>query len=510
MGYCDIRKILTLKKEEKEVKYKIGELTGSQRKRVEELLRKNEDIFIKGKYEVGRTNIVKHTINTGDEKPIKQRARRLSVKEKELEKEHIEEMLKKGIIRKSKSSWASSIVFVQKKGGEMRFCVDYRKLNKITKKDNHPLPRIDEMLDKFEGSQWFSSIDLASAYWQVEMDEKDIEKTAFITNEGLYEFLVMPFGLCNAPATFQRLMHEVLGNLIYTKAPVYLDDIIIHSKTFEQHLKDIDEVFGKLRDARLMSKENKCEFCAPEIKFLGHIIGKDGKKVDPDKVEKVRNYPRPENISQLRGFLGLASYYRKFIKDFSKKVKPMTKLLEGTKREAKKGKWEKEMQKGIRDNEFLEKWGEEQEKSYELMKRVLTETPVLIHPNFEKDFILSTDASGYALGAVLEQEGDDGKLHPVGYASKTLTKLEQKYSTTELECYAVVWGIEKFHHYLYGRKFKVITDHQALTWLMKNENSLKGRRARWVLKMEPYDFEIIYKEGRKHKNADALSRMKHG
>src|SRR5947199_9737422 len=259
-----------------------------------------------------------------------------------------------------------------------------------------------------------------------------------------------------------------------------------------------------------MSKKSKCELCAPEIKFLGYIIGKDGRKVDLDKVEKVKTYSRPENISQLREFLELASYYRKFIKDFSKKVKPMTKLLEETKREAKKGKWEKEMQKGIRDNEFLEKWGEEQEKSYELMKRVLTETPVLIHPNFEKDFILSTDASGYALGAVLKQEGDDRKLHPVGYASKTLTKLEQKYSTTELECYAVVWEIEKFHHYLYGRKFKVITDHKALTWLMKNENSLKGRRARWVLKMELYDFEIIYKEGRKHKNADALSRMKYG
>ena len=194
----------------------------------------------------------------------------------------------------------------------------------------------------------------------------------------------MPFGLCNAPATFQRLMHEVLGNLIYTKAPVYLDDIIIHSKTFEQHLKDIDEVFEKLRDAKLMSKESKCEFCAPEIKFLGHIIGKDGRKVDPNKVEKVKNYPRPENISQLRGFLGLASYYRKFVKDFSKKVKPMTKLLEGTKRGAKKSKWEKEKQKGIKDIEFLEKWGKEQEESYELMKKVLTEIPVLIHPNLRK------------------------------------------------------------------------------------------------------------------------------
>ena len=296
------------------------------------MIQNNEDIFIRGKYEVGRTNVVQHMIETEDEKPIKQKARRLSTKEKEIEKEHIEEMLKKGIIRKSKSPWSSPVVFVPKKGGEIRFCIDYRKLNKVTKKDNHPLPRIDEMLDKFEGSQWFSSIDLASAYWQVEMNEKDIEKTAFITSEGLYESLVMPFGLCNAPATFQRLMHEVLGNLIYTKAPVYLDDIIIHSKTFEQHLKDIEEVFGKLREAKLMSKESKCEFCASEIKFLGHIVGKDGRKVDPDKIEKVKEYPRPENISQLREFLELASYYRKFIKDFSKKAKPLSKLLEGTKR----------------------------------------------------------------------------------------------------------------------------------------------------------------------------------
>ena len=370
--------------EKKEDTYKTENLTTDQQRKVKRVIQKNEDIFIKGKYEVRRTNMVKHTIDTGEEKPIKQKARRLSVKEKEIEKEHIEEMLKKGIIRKSKSPWSSPVVFVPKKGGEIRFCIDYRKLNKVTKKDNHPLPRIDEMLDKFEGSQWFSSIDLASAYWQVEMDERDIEKTAFITSEGLYECLVMPFGLCNAPATFQRLMHEVLGNLIYTKAPVYLDDIIIHSETFEQHLEDIQEVFDRLRDARLMSKESKCEFCAAEIKFLGHIIGRDGRKVDPDKVEKVKNYPRPENISQLRGFLGLASYYRKFIKDFSKKAKPLTKLLEGTKREAKKAKWEKEMLKKMEDSGFIDNWGTEQEESFKTMKKALTETPTLIHPDFER------------------------------------------------------------------------------------------------------------------------------
>src|SRR5438045_3241363 len=356
--------MLTVKAEEKkEDTYKTGNLTTDQQREVKGVIQKNEDIFIKGKYEVGRTNMVKHTIDTGEEKPIKQKTRRLSVKEKKIEKEHIEEMLKKGIIRKSKSPWSSPVVFVPKKGGEIRFCIDYRKLNKITKKDNHPLPRIDEMLDKFEGSQWFSSIDLASAYWQVKMDERDIEKTAFITSEGLYECLVMPFGLCNAPATFQRLMHEVLGNLIYTKALVYLDNIIIHSETFKQHLEDIQEVFDRLRDARLMSKESKCEFCAAEIKFLGHIIGRDGRKVDPDKVKKVKNYSRPENISQLRGFLGLVSYYRKFIKDFSKKAKPLTKLLEGTKREAKKAKWEKEMLKKMEDSGFIDNWRIEQEES---------------------------------------------------------------------------------------------------------------------------------------------------
>jgi hypothetical protein len=496
------------KEKEKKVKYKIGKLTMEQQEKFNRLIERNQDIFVKGKYEVGRTNVTKHGIDVGETKPIKQRARKLSQKEREIEREHIEDMLKKGIIRKSKSPWSSPVVFVPKKGGEIRFCVDYRKLNDVTKKDNHPLPKIDEMLDKFEGSKWFTSIDLASAYWQVEMEEKDIEKTAFITSEGLYENLVMPFGLCNAPATFQRLMHEVLGNLIYTKAPVYLDDIIIHSKTFEQHLQDIEEVFGKLRDARLKSKEGKCEFCAEEIKFLGHVIGKEGRKVDPDKIEKVKNYPRPENISQLRGFLGLASYYRKFIRDFSEKAKPLTELLEGTRRGKKKGKMEKERIKEIKNEEFIKQWGERQEKSFKLMKKALTETPVLIHPDFRKDFTLYTDASGFALGAVLEQIGEDGNSHPVAYGSKTLSKAERNYSTTELECYAVVWGIEKFHHYLYGRKFKVITDHQALIWLRKNENSCKGRRARWVLRLQVYDFDIIYKEGRKHKNADALSRIK--
>jgi len=451
------------------------------------MINQNEDIFSKDKNDLGRTGIIKHTIDTGDTKPISQRAYRVTLKEKEVIKTEVDKMLEKGIIRRSNSPWASPVVLIKKKNGEIRFCIDYRKLNSITRKDSHPLPRIDDMLDTFEGSQWFTTLDLASGYWQVEMEEKDKEKTAFITHEGLYEFNVMPFGLCNAPATFQRLMHMVYGNLIFTKAPVYIDDTNVHSKTFEQHLGDLEEVFGRLRDAKLKLRLEKCYLCFKEIKFLGYIIGSEGMKVDQEKIEKVKNFPIPKNVSELRSFIGLASYYRRFIKDFSKIAKPLTDLFQ------------KE-----RDYE----WNTKQEESFEKLKEKLTTTPVLMFPDFEKEFVLYTDASGYALGAVLSQKGKDEKEHVIAYASKSLTKAEQNYSTTELECYAVIWGIEKFHHYLAGRKFKVVTDHYALKWLQTA--ALKGRRARWILRLQPYDFEVVYKEGRKHKNADTLSRIRNG
>ena len=479
----------------------MGTLTKEQREKFERLIKNNLDIFAKNKKDLGKTTKVKHTIDTGNEKPIKQRFRRFSHKEKETIRKEIETMLENGIIRKSKSPQASPIVLVKKKDGSTRFCIDFRKLNKITKKDNHPLPRIDDMLDKFQGSQWFSSIDLASGYWQVEMDEDDREKTAFIIEEGLYEFNVMPFGLCNAPATFQRLMHEILGDLIYTKAPVYIDDINIHSVTFEQHLKDLEEVFDKIRKAGMKLKLEKCHFCFPEITFLGFVVGKDGIKTDKEKVEKVINFPKPTTITELRGFLGLASYYRRFIKDFSKMSKPLTKLMQGIKYE--KGKKQKDQNKKI---SITENWGKEQEENFNRLKQVLTEAPVLVYPDFEKEFILQTDASKGALGAVLSQVDENGKDHPVAFASRTCNKSEQNYSTTELESLAVVWAVEKFHNYLYGQKFIIETDHNALKFM--DNTDLTGRRARWQIRMMPYDYEIKYKPGRIHKNADALSRMK--
>jgi len=473
-------------KEKETVMYKVGRLTAKQQEDFDDLIKRYGDIFVKDKNKLGRTNVTKHNIDTGNEKPIKQRPYRMSQKEKEVNKEELQKMLKKEVIRKSKSSWSSPVTFVPKKNGEVRYCIDYRKLNQVTKKDNHPLPRIDDILDQMQGSQWFSTIDLASGYWQVEIEEEDKEKTAFITNEGLYEFNVMPFGLCNAPATFQRLMHEVLGDLIYNKAPVYIDDVNVHSKTFEQHLEDLEEVFERIRRSGLKLRMDKCHFCDREIEFLGYIVGKDGIKTSEKIIEKVKNYPRPTNVTEVRGFLGLASYYRRFIKDFSKLAKPITELLR-------------------KDTKF--EWSEKQEKSFQQMKEKLTTAPVLAYPNFEKEFIIYTNASNIALGAVLSQEGDEGEEHVIQYAARSLSRAEQVYTTTEKECLAVIWAVNKFHHYIHGKKCKVVTDHYSLQWL--HTQPIKGGRiGRWIIKLQPYDLEIVHRKGKKHQNVNALSRMK--
>jgi RNase H-like domain found in reverse transcriptase/Reverse transcriptase (RNA-dependent DNA polymerase) len=425
-------------------------------------------------------------------------------------------MLKKNVIQKSDSPWASPVTLVKKPNGKWRFCIDFRKLNEITRKDSHPIPRTDTIFDKFNGSKWYSTMDMASGFWQIEMKEEDREKTAFITHEGLYEWLVMPFGLTNAPATFQRTMQLVLEELFYTIAPVYIDDIIVHSKTFEEHIKDLEKVFKKIRKANLKLGPDKCKFCFNEIKFLGHIVGKDGIKTDLAKIEKVKNYPRPMNITQLRGFLGLAKYYRKFIKDFAKIAKPLNDLTKGFKskpleiRDGIKMKRKKtENEKNRKDEKFTDNWGKKQEEAFEILKEKLINSPVLIYPNFEKEFILYTDASRIALGAVLHQEGEDNKEHVIAYENKTLNKAEQNYSITELECLAVVWAVEKFDYYLEGNKFKIITDHIALKWLF-NKAIPKGRIGRWIARLQPYicNMEIIHKSGKKHTNADALSRIK--
>jgi hypothetical protein len=298
---------------------------------------------------------------------------------------------------------------------------------------------------------------LASGYWQVGMHPDDIEKTAFRTPYGLYEFLVMPFGLSYAPGTFQRLMNYILQEFLNDFVAVYLDDIIIYTKgTFQQHIEQVEKVFQKLREAKLKIKISKCHFCLPNIHFLGHVVGRDGVRPDPEKIEKVKNYPEPKDLTKLRAALGLFSYYRKFVKDFSKIARPLYALLK-------------------KDVHFC--WKKEQQEAFDYLKEALTKAPILGYPDFTEPFIIFTDASKIGLGAILSQRKKDGKEYVIAYASRSLNQAEKNYSVTEQECLAVIWAIKYFQHYLGMCPFELITDHSALKWL-QTAKMPSGKRAR--------------------------------
>ena len=424
-------------------------------------------------------------LNIRDATPISQAPYRMNPQKKEFLHQEIANMEKDGIIRKSTSPWASPVVIVDKKDGTYRICIDYRKLNKVTKPDAFPLPRIDDMLESFGGAQWFTTLDLASGYWQVEMNAEDVEKTAFVTPFGLYEFLVMPFGLSYAPATFQRLMNRVLQEFLGDFVAVYLDDVIIFTKgTFEQHMNYLQQVFEALRITNLKVKLKKCHFCLPNIHFFGHVVGRNGIKPDPGKIEKVKNYPIPTNLTELRAALGLFSYYRKFIKDFSRIAKPMNVLLK-------------------KDIPYV--WTEKQQTAFDRLRQMLMQAPVLSYPDFTKSFTIYTDASGIGLGAVLSQE-QDGKEHVISYASRSLNNAEKNYNVTDQECLAVVWAIKHFQHYLGMKTFEIVTDHSALKWLQTCKMP-KGRRARWIMELQQYNFTIKHRPEKVNSNADALSRI---
>jgi hypothetical protein len=447
-------------------------------------LKEYSDIFVK-EGELGRTEEIQHRIYKENVPPIFQRPYKMSPKEHEIIRKELDKMLAQGAIRPSRSPWASPVVLVRKKDGKIRFCVDFRKINQVTKKDKYPLPNIEEIMDLFGGSEWFSTMDLASGYWQVAIAQEDIEKTAFSTAFGLYEFVVMPFGLTNAPPTFQRLMNRILEEFLRKFVLVYIDDINVYSKTWDEHLQHLRKVFQKIKESGLKLKREKCYFGMTEVKFLGHVIGKEGIKPDPEIIEKIQNYPVPENQKKLRGFLGLASYYRKFIEGFAKIAQPLTKIT---------GK----------NHEF--KWTNEQQQAFEKLKERLMTYPVLRYPNFEKEFILMTDASKEGIGAVLAQEDQDRKEHPIAYFSKALTPCEKNYDTTNMEALAVIQAIKKFRHYLFGQKFKIITDHRALLWLLGTNKSTNSRIVRWRLYLQDFDFTIEHREGKRHLVADALSR----
>ena len=459
-------------------------LDEEQCKSVRKTLLEYQDVFALTDEQLGRTEVVKHEINTGSAKPIKQRLRRLPHYAVDEVDRQVDDMLKRGIIEHSNSPWAAGVVLVRKKDNTLRFCVDYRDLNAVTLKDAHALPKIDETLDTLSGVSWFSTLDLRCGYWQVGLEEKDKAKTAFITHKGLYNFRVLPFGLCNAPVTFERLMETVLAGLQWDICLIYIDDIIVYGKTFKESLKNIETVFERLRIAGLKLKAPKCKLFSKSVSFLGHIISDSGIKTDPEKISAVKEWPIPVNVTEVRSFLGLCSYYRRFIPKFADIARPLHRLTE-------------------KGQKFV--WNSECEQAFGTLKKYLTEAPILAYPDFSKPFILDTDASDTSIGAVLSQV-HEGKERVVCYGSRSLTKSERKYCVTRKELLSLVHFVKHYRHYLLGKQFKIRTDHNSLRWLMKTKNP-EGQMARWIDALSSYQFDVEHRPGRKHSNANDLSRI---
>lgn len=372
------------------------DLTEEHKAKVKVILVRYQNLFSKSKDDFGRTSLIKHKINTEGAKPTKQPPRRLPHYAAEFVDKEVENMIERGIVEPSSSPWAAGVVLVEKKDGTKRFCVDYRSLNSKTVKDAYPLPRIDDSLDCLRGAHWFCTLDLHSGFWQVEMDEADKEKTAFVTRNGLFQFSVMPFGLCNSPATFERLMETVLAGLHFKICLVYIDDIIVFGKTFEETLQNLEYVFQRLQQAGLKLKPSKCTLFKKEVLFLGYRVSGLGVQTDPQKIAVIKNWPVPIDPTEVRSFLGFCSYYRRFIAGFSSIAKPLFRLTE-------KGR--------------VFKWTTECNEAFEKLKCHLVSTPILAHPDFSLPFVLDTDASQVGIGAVLSQE-IDGHMRVISYASK--------------------------------------------------------------------------------------------
>jgi hypothetical protein len=414
--------------------------------------------------------------------PTPKRSYRMSVEELKELKKQLTELQEAGYIHPKSSPCGAPVLFVQKKEGSQRMSGDYRTLNDVTVKNKYSLPRIEDLFDQMRGARVFSKIDFRSGYHQMKIRPSDMPKMDFSTRYGLYEFTVMSFGLTNAPAYFMNLMNKVFMEYLDRFVVVLIDDILIYSKNESDHEQHLRLVLQKLRDNQLYAKFSKCEFWIDKVPFLGHIISNGGIAVDPAKVKEIMEWRVPTTVTEIRSFLGLAGYYRRFIDGFSKIAKPMTSLLE-------KGR------------EF--KWDEKCQESFDQLKERLISPPVLIMPDLQKGFNIYCDACGQGLGCVLMQEG-----HVIAYASRQLQKHELNYPTHDLELAAVVHALKIWRHYIMGTKCQVYTDHKSLKYIF-TQKDLNLRQRRWLELIKDYDLEIHYHPGKANLVADALSRKEH-
>ena len=471
-------------------------------KQLRDFLSEELERFSRHDLDLGRTDQWKHNMDMIDKRPWRDKVWHIPPSLYDEVKQHLKQMLDLDVIRPSKSPYSSNVVLVRKSNGELRFCIDLRKINDNTVRDSFYLPRIDETLNVLAGASIFSTLDLKSGYWQVEMEEDCKKYTAFTAGPlGFFECNRMPFGLKNAPATFQRLMQDVLGDLHLNGCVVYLDDIIIYSRTVEEHFQLLKEVFRRLRNAGLKLNAKKCHFFHDKIDVLGHVVSAEGIACDQKKIAAVREWPVPKDVKELQRFLGFTGYYRRFIKNYARITCPLTHLLRGTNPRKVSGK--RKFQP-----EVPWCWGDAQQKAFDELVQKMTSPPVLCYPDFTKPFQLRVDACKKGLGAVLCQEQSSGEYRVVAYGSRSLKRSEENYSTHKLEFLALFWAITKqFRHYLYGTpRFEVMTDHNPLAYLHSTAK-LDAVGHRWMAALGAYDFSVRYKSGATNIDADALSRM---
>ena len=479
-------------------------LSREQQSRFIDLIYDYKEVFSLYDGDLGFCDALKHSIPTTTDKPVYLPHRQIPVQLQQEVRKCLESWLKQGIIRPSKSPYASQVVIVRKKSGEIRLCVDFRKLNAISIRDSFPLPRIEEALQAVQAAVWFTSFDLAQGYLQMAMEEADIPKTAFhVGSSGLFEFTRMPFGLTNARASFCRLMEMVIGDQQFVTLLFYLDDICIFANSADQMLDRIELVFSRLKQYQLKIKPKKSFFFQMEVSFLGHVLSAKGISPNPEKVDKVRDWPVPKTSKEVHSFIGLASYYRRFIPNFTKWSKPLNALIVPPAHQAKVRRGE---MKKSELTEFV--WSKECQEGFDALKHALTTAPVLAYPDYTQPFILETDASLKGLGAVLSQKGKDGEVRVIAYASRSLRPSERSmhdYSSAKIELMALKWSVcEKFKDYLLGSKFTVFTDNNPLVYVKTSK--LGAAQIRWLSELALYDFDIVYRTGRSNLVADALSR----